>query len=88
MGNWLKTYKTGICLVRYWEYQFQYGQQKTKEEQICIGSAAPSKTGMRKVGKSWANGKNPFADFDPKDMSDENYHTLIFTDHFVDDIIF
>ncbi|KAA3650376.1 MAG: isoleucine--tRNA ligase [Bacteroidetes bacterium] len=87
-GNWLENLQDwNLSRSRYWGIPIPIWTTEDKEEQICIGSAAQLKQECEKSVKAGLMEKNPFADFDPKDMSDENYHTFDFHRPFVDDII-
>ena len=87
-GNWLENLQDwNLSRSRYWGIPIPIWTSEDKEEQICIGSAEQLKAECKKAVAAGFMGKNPLADFEPQNMSKENYETFDFHRPFVDDII-
>ena len=87
-GNWLENLQDwNLSRSRYWGIPIPIWTTDDKEEQICIGSAEELKAECEKAVAAGLMDKNPLGDFEPQNMSKENYETFDFHRPFVDDII-
>ena len=86
-GNWLENLQDwNLSRSRYWGIPIPIWTTEDKTEQVCLGSAAELKAACEASVEAGLMKSNPLADFDPSDMSDENYTTFDFHRPFVDEI--
>jgi len=86
-GNWLENANDwNLSRSRYWGIPIPIWRTEDGSESICIGSVKELKTEVEKAIQAGLMTKNPFAQFDPSDMSKENYNTFDLHKNYVDDI--
>lgn len=86
-GEWLKNANDwNLSRSRYWGIPLPIWKSETNEEK-CIGSVAELKAECDKSVKAGFMNENPFAKFNPDDMSEENYHQFDLHRPYSDDII-
>ena len=87
-GNWLENLNDwNLSRSRYWGIPIPIWRTEDKKEEICISSAAQLKEACEASIKAGLMNNNPLADFDPSNMSKENYETFDLHKNYVDDII-
>ena len=87
-GKWLENLVDwNLSRSRYWGIPLPIWTTEDKSEQICIGSVAQLKEEIEKSVAAGVMSNNPLHDFDPKDMSKENYEKFDLHRPYVDDII-
>ena len=87
-GNWLENLQDwNLSRSRYLGIPIPIWTTEDKEEQICIGSAEQLRAECEKAVETGLMDKNPLGDFEPQNMSKENYETFDFHRPFVDDIV-
>ncbi len=87
-GNWLENLVDwNLSRSRYWGVGLPVWTSEDKNEQICIGSAAQLKAEIEKSVAAGVMEKNPLDDFDPEDMSDENYNKFDLHRPYIDNIV-
>jgi isoleucyl-tRNA synthetase len=87
-GNWLENLVDwNLSRSRYWGVGLPIWTTEDRSEQICIGSAKDLKTEIEKAIQAGVMDSNPMGDFNPEDMSAENYNTFDFHRPYIDDIV-
>jgi len=86
-GNWLENLVDwNLSRSRYWGVGLPIWTSDDKTEQMCIGSAGQLKAEIEKAVKAGLMDKNPLADFNPDDQSDENYQLFDLHRPYIDEI--
>ncbi len=87
-GNWLENLVDwNLSRSRFWGVPLPIWVTEDRTEQKCLGSAAELKAEVEKAIAAGVMTENPMKDFDPEDMSDENYKTFDFHRPYVDNIV-
>jgi len=87
-GNWLENLVDwNLSRSRFWGVPLPIWVTEDRTEQKCLGSAAELKVEVEKAVAAGVMTENPMKDFDPGDMSDENYRTFDFHRPYVDKIV-
>lgn len=87
-GNWLQNANDwNLSRSRYWGIPLPIWRDETGKYAICIGRVAQLKDEIKKSIKAGLMQKDPFENFDPTDMSDENYANIDLHKNIVDKII-
>ena len=86
-GNWLSSANDWkLSRSRYWGIPLPIWRTEDKKEEKIIGSAAELKAEIARAVAAGFMEKDPYPDFVPDDMSDENYERIDLHKHFVDGI--
>ena len=86
-GNWLENANDwNLSRSRFWGIPLPIWRTEDGAEEICIGSAEELKNECQKSVEAGLMNENPLANFDPKDMSKENYDTFDLHKNYVDAI--
>ena len=86
-GNWLENLVDwNLSRSRFWGVPLPIWVTEDRSEMKAIGSAEELKTEVDKAIAAGVMTKNPLGDFEPGNMSKENYETFDFHRPYVDDI--
>ncbi len=87
-GNWLENLVDwNLSRSRFWGIPLPIWVTEDRTEQKAIGSAKELKTEIEKAMAAGVMKENPLKDFNPDDMSEENYKTFDFHRPYVDKIV-
>jgi isoleucyl-tRNA synthetase len=87
-GNWLENLVDwNLSRSRFWGVPLPIWVTEDRTEQKCLGSAAELKAEVEKAIAAGVMTENPLKDFNPDDMSEENYRTFDFHRPYVDNIV-
>ena len=87
-GNWLENLVDwNLSRSRFWGVALPIWTTEDKTEQIAIGSAEELKAKVEKAIEANVMDNNPLADYEPGNMSVENYETFDFHRPYVDNIV-
>ncbi len=87
-GNWLENLVDwNLSRSRFWGVPLPIWVTEDRGELKCLGSAAELKAEVEKAVTAGIMKEDPMKDFDPSDMSDENYRTFDFHRPYVDEIV-
>ncbi|MBS1581050.1 MAG: isoleucine--tRNA ligase [Bacteroidetes bacterium] len=86
-GNWLENLQDwNLSRSRYWGIPLPIWRTADGDEELCIGSLAQLKAEIARAVKAGVMAADPYAAFDPADMSDANYDAVDLHRPYVDDI--
>jgi isoleucyl-tRNA synthetase len=86
-GNWLENLVDwNLSRSRFWGVGLPVWTSEDKQDQICIGSVAQLKDEIQKSVEAGFMKKNPLADFNPDDQSEENYRLFDLHRPYIDEI--
>ncbi|TNF00769.1 MAG: isoleucine--tRNA ligase, partial [Bacteroidetes bacterium] len=86
-GKWLENVNDwNLSRSRYWGIPIPIWSTEDGDERICISSAKQLKEECDRAIQAGLMTSNPLANFDPSDMSDENYSKIDFHKHYMDQI--
>lgn len=87
-GNWLENLQDwNLSRSRYWGIPLPIWRTADGDEELCIGSLKQLKEEITKAVKVGVMPADPYAAFDPADMSDANYDTVDLHRPYVDNIV-
>jgi isoleucyl-tRNA synthetase len=87
-GNWLENLNDwNLSRSRFWGIPLPIWSTEEGDEHLCIESAAQLKEEIEKAIAAGLMDTNPMGDFDPTDMSDENYAKIDLHRHIMDTVV-
>jgi len=87
-GNWLENLQDwNLSRSRFWGVPLPIWVSEDRTEKMALGSAAELKAEIEKAVAAGFMTENPMANFEPGNMSKENYETFDFHRPYVDNIV-
>ncbi|MBR4402421.1 MAG: isoleucine--tRNA ligase [Flavobacteriales bacterium] len=87
-GNWLASANDwNLSRSRYWGIPLPIWRTEDGREEMIIGSAAQLKAEIARSIEVGFMESDPYPDFNPGDMSDENYEKIDLHKHIVDNVV-
>ncbi len=87
-GKWLENVNDwNLSRSRYWGIPIPIWSTEDGDERVCISSAKQLKEECQRAVDTGLMSANPLADFNPEDMSTNNYAKIDFHKHYMDQII-